>query len=431
MNALVAIDAFRAQLAELEGDLPGPADTRRAAFAAFEEQGIPTRRDEDWRFTSLASFAEQTFAAAEPGADGEALIAQATDLVGEAWRVSLVNGHVASVPDGLPSGVAIGSLAEVLREEPERVAGLLGAIADEKQRAFTALNRALFADGVLVEIAEGVSLERPIHLVHALRAPEGPLAAHPRHLIDVGPGSRAVIVEHTVGAPGEVGFANPVTEIRVGRDARIDHVVLQEQGRDGYQLSATEVHQEAGSRFSSHSIALGGRLARLDLRCALAGEGAHVELLGLYLARGAQLLDHHTTIDHATPHTSSDELYKGILDDRAVAVFHGRIQVRPHAQKIAAMQQNRNLLLSDRAAIHTKPQLEINANDVRCSHGATIGQLDQNQLFYLQTRGVGTDEARALLMLAFASEVLERLPVPALRERLEQLTLDWLPRRHA
>ncbi len=431
MSALVASDAFRAQLAELEGDLPGPGDSRRAAFVAFEEQGIPTRRNEDWRFTSLASFAEQTFAAAAPGADGGALIARAADLVGEAWRLSLVNGHVASVPDGLPGGVSVVALADVLRDEPQRVSHLLGAIADGKQRAFTALNRALFADGALIEIADGVSLERPIHLVHALRAPTAALAAHPRHLIDVGAGSRAVLIEHTLGAPGEVSFANPVTEIRVGRDARVDHVVLQQQGADAWQLSATAVHQEAGSRFTSHSIALGGRVARLDLCCSLAGEGAHCGLYGIYLGRGAQLLDHHTTIDHVTPHTTSDELYKGILDERAVAVFHGRIHVRPHAQKIAAMQQNRNLLLSDRATIHTKPQLEIYADDVRCSHGATIGQLDPDQLFYLRARGVGADDARALLMLAFASEVIEKLPTPALREHLERLALDWLPRRNA
>jgi Fe-S cluster assembly protein SufD len=216
----------------------------------------------------------------------------------------------------------------------------------------------------------------------------------------------------------------------VGRDASLDHVVLQQQGADAWQLSATAVQQEAGSRFSSHSIALGGRLARLDLRCTLAGEGAHAGLLGLYLARDRQLLDHHTTIDHATPHTTSDELYKGILDERAVAVFHGRIHVRPHAQKTSAMQQNRNLLLSDAATIHTKPQLEIHADDVRCSHGATIGQLDPDQLFYLRARGIWPDDARALLMLAFASEVLEKLPAPALRERLGRLALDWLPRRN-
>ena len=431
MSTASAADAFRAHFERLQGDLPGPADARRAALDAFVEQGLPTRRDEDWRFTSLSSFAGQAFAAATPGADGGALIEQAAGAVGEAWRLSLVNGHVSGLPAGLPSGVAVGSLAEVLRDEPERVAGRLGSIADEKQRAFTALNRALFADGALVEIAEGVSLERPIHLVHALRAPDGPLAAHPRHLIDVGAGSRAVIVEHTVGATGEVGFANPVTEILVGRDARVDHVVLQEQGRDGYQLAATAVHQQGGSHFTSHSIALGGRLARLDLRVELAGEAAYARLLGLYLARDTQLLDHHTTIDHAMPHTSSDELYKGILDERAVAVFHGRIHVRPHAQKITAMQQSRNLLLSDRARVHTKPQLEIRADDVRCSHGASIGQLDQSQLFYLRARGIGTDQARALLMLAFASEVLERLPVPALRQRLERVALDWLPRTDA
>ena len=207
----------------------------------------------------------------------------------------------------------------------------------------------------------------------------------------------------------------------------VDRCTKRHKGPAGTSLAALAVHQEAGSHFVSHSLALGARLARFEIAVALAGEGAHCRLAGLYLGRGRQKLDHHTSVDHATPHTTSDELYKGILDGRAHGIFHGRVHVRPHAQKIHAMQTNRNLLLSDQAVVNTKPRLEIHADDVRCSHGATIGQLDRDQLFYLQSRGLAADEARALLTFAFASEITQALPSAELRERLEAVVLGWLP----
>jgi Fe-S cluster assembly protein SufD len=220
---------------------------------------------------------------------------------------------------------------------------------------------------------------------------------------------------------------NSVAELSLARDARLEHVVLQQEGPDTLALGAIALQQEAGSHYTSHSLALGGRLARLEIRANLAGEAAHCALRGLYLGRDRQLLDHHTTIDHATPHTTSDELYKGILDERAHGIFHGRVHVWPNAQKISAQQTNRNLLLSDLALVHTKPQLEIFADDVRCSHGATIGQLDPDELFYLRSRGIGERDARALLSFAFASEITGALPLAALRERMEAFVLGWLP----
>jgi Fe-S cluster assembly protein SufD len=261
-----------------------------------------------------------------------------------------------------------------------------------------------------------------------LQAGDGaPVASHVRTLVAAGDGSRGLVVEQHCGDAGATGATNAVTELRLGSGAAVDHVLVQDLPEESFGFSAVLSRQEAQSRLGLHSVSLGAALARADVESRLEGEGAELALLGLYLGRGVQHPDQHTTIDHAAPRTVSRELFKGILDGRAHGVFHGRIHVRPDAQKISADQTNRALLLSDRATINSKPQLEIYADDVKCSHGASIGQLDDAQLFYLRARGLDLETARALLTVAFASEVLEKLPHEALRASLERALLGWLP----
>ncbi len=417
-------------LAQADRELPGRAlpwleQLRREGRALFQERGIPTTADEDWRFTDLRELARADFSSA-PGSHATATPGL-PELGPEAHRLVFCAGELQSIdPGSLPAGVRISSLAQTLEEEPERLASRLGTCAEQKSRSFTALNTALFRDGAVVELEAGRHLESPVHLVFV--EPEGaePVAVHPRNLIIAGDGSRLTLVEHYIGSGPGGGLTNAVSEILCGRHARVEHVVLQEQARGSFHIAQLAIRQQEGSEFRQHSVALGARLSRVDIECILGEEGARAELLGIYLARDRQHVDHHTTIDHATPHTTSRELYKGILDDRGRGVFHGRIHVRPDAQKADASQTNRTLLLSDRAQINTKPQLEIYADDVLCSHGASVGQLNPDQLFYLRTRGIDRDAARAMLTLAFASEVLSELPLEPLRALLEQRMAQWL-----
>jgi Fe-S cluster assembly protein SufD len=353
---------------------------RGEARDAFLAHGLPTTRDEDWRYTPLAKLEKLDLSGPTPGS-----VAGAT------------------------------SLREVLERDPERVRRVLGRCGDPKRRPFEALNAALFTDGAFIELAPGVQVEKPIQLQ------VGP--GHVRNLISAGPGSRAVIVEDCRGT----GLTNSVTELALEPGAQVDHVLVQDLPGDAVGFFALLARQERDSRLHLHSIALGASLARVEIEVRLEGEGAELDLDGLYLGRGNQHQDHHTTIDHASPRTTSRELFKGILADKAHGVFHGRVHVRPDAQKIDASQTNRALLLSDGAVLDSKPQLEIYADDVKCSHGASIGQLDPDQIFYLRARGLGLERARALLTFAFASQVLARLPLADLRESLESRVHGWLP----
>ncbi len=414
-------------------ELPGQRlgwlqELRREGRTLFQERGLPTTRDEDWRFTDLRGLAQTELSSEPSSPQPTGRVPRGVDLSTAAERLIFHGGVFwpeASTRGELPDGVHVSSLAEALALEPERLAAGLGSCAEQKTRSLTALNSALFADGASIVVGPGRSLEKPVHLVFV--EPEGsPGAVHPRNVIRVGDGGRVTVLEHYLGAGSGGGLTNAVTEIILGRDARVDHILLQEQATQSFHLGQVAVRQEQGSELRSFSIATGARLSRVDIQCLLAGEGAHSDLFGVYLARGRQHVDHHTTIDHATPRTTSRELYKGILNDRARGVVHGRIHVRPDAQKIDANQTNRTLLLSGQAEINTKPQLEIWADDVKCSHGASIGQLNRDQLFYLQTRGLGFEEARALLTLAFASEVISQLPLAELRTRLDEYLHGWL-----
>ncbi len=405
------------ELRDLKGEPAWLRALRAEAASSFAAQGLPTRRNEAWRFTDLAGLAELSEKSREIVVGSTEL----PDALGEpCHRLVFVDGIFSaerSSLDGLPAGVELRPLHGWLEHAKASDLAPLFTISDGKRRSLSALNTALFDDGAFLRVAEGVQVERPIHLLFLHTAA---LRCAPRNGIALAPGSRARVIEHYLGWDGTRLLSLPVTEVELGAGAELVHVHLQEQGNATFHLAELVVRQAEQSRLRSCSLALGSKLARLDIATELAGEGSHAELLGLYAGRGGQHLDHHTTIDHGTPHTTSRELYKGILDERAKGVFLGRIHVRPHAQKIDAMQTNRTLLLSDSAAIHTRPQLEIHADDVRCSHGASIGRLDENQLFYLRARGIDEAQARALLISGFAGEVLAELPWPRLRAHVNE-----------
>ena len=398
-------------------------DLRERAAARFTALGFPTVRDEEWRFTNVAPIAAAEFklAGTEP-----AMITEA-DLAGYLYsdaehRLVVVNGafsRALSRVEGLPAGVLVGSLAAAVTEQPEIVQRYLGQLADFATRAFTALNTALAADGAFVYIPDGVVLEKPLHLLYVSTNGDAPIMTSARSLIVAGDRTQARIVETFTGARGAAYFTNAVTELVAGENAVIDHYKVQEESFEAFHVAAMHVHAARGANVSSHSFSLGGKLVRNDVNALLDGDGAECTLNGLYLADGDRLVDNHTMIDHAKPHCPSHEVYKGILGGKARAVFNGKIVVRQDAQKTDAKQTNRALLLSDNASINTKPQLEIFADDVKCTHGAAIGQLDDDAIFYLRARGLTFFEARDMLIHAFAGQILDRVKIDSLKQALE------------
>ncbi len=408
------------------------ASLRDDAFSCFDRLGFPTTRLEEWRFTNVAPIAETPFVAPPTGidytrADLDAL--HLTRLGGP--ELVFVNGTFApalSTTDGVPAGVRIRSLATVLaHEDAAAVAVHLGRLARIESHAFTALNTAFLCDGAVVEVASGVVVDTPIHLLFVTRSGAEPVLSQPRVLVVAGANSQVRVVESHAG-DGETPYLNnTVTEISVGDYAVVDYYTLVREAAAGFRIGSLHAALGRASNFSSHIITLGGAIVRNEARLVFAGEGGECTLNGLYLANERQLVDNQTTIDHAQPHCDSHELYKGILGGRSRAVFNGKIIVRLDAQKTNAKQSNKTLLLSEDAQITTKPQLEIFANDVKCTHGATVGQLDQDALFYLRSRGLSRDQARQLLTHAFASDLLGHIKVEAIRTQLDALLLEWLP----
>jgi Fe-S cluster assembly protein SufD len=391
---------------------------RKAALGAFEVSGVPTRRDEEWRYTNLAELLAvdwENAAAGSPKLSPEAVEAAASPVFACGLLV-FADGH--AVP-GLSTlrapEVELTPLPEVRQSGK---LGRLGSLVDVKRQPFAALATALLDDGVSIRIPAGTRLEQPIHLVFVSRAGETPRVAHPRVFVEAGRGSHAVIVQDHVSLGEGPAFTNAVTELHVGPGAELGYVSLQRENDSTFHVSTCAAELERDARLHSHVVTLGGRLVRNDLSVTLAGEGAEATLNGLFLATGDRLVDNHGRVDHAVPHGTSHQLYKGVLADQARGVFRGRVLVRPDAQHTDARQSNPNLLLSDGAEIDSKPQLEIYADDVKCSHGSAIGRVDEEALFYLQARGIDAAEARTLLVRGFAAEVLATLPEPALAETL-------------
>lgn len=415
----------RTASAEAETWLPR---LRSDAQARFDAAGIPRPTEEDWRQTNVQPVA--SFAATVPNA----VSVSAADLDAlplasiVTCRVVLVNGafHSAlSTTASLPRGVRATSFARALRDGPEALEPHLGRAATTVNAPFVALNLARFADGVVVTVDPGVEASAPLHIVHVAVPGETPFALHPRTLVVAGAGSRLTLVESFLALGAGTYLTNAVTEVIAAEDARVEHVKIQAEGDAGWHVASVAGHQARGACLISHNVSLGAILARNDIGSRLDGPGAECRLYGLYVVDGAQHVDNHTWLDHATPHCPSWEMYKGLLGGHARAVFNGRIVVREGAQKTDAKQSNKNLILGDGAVVHTRPQLEIHANDVRCTHGATIGRLDEAALFYLRTRGIGKDDARNVLVRAFADDVIDQIPVGTVRDVLK----DTLHRR--
>jgi Fe-S cluster assembly protein SufD len=387
-------------------------DLRDAGFRKFVELGFPTTHDEEWRFTNVAPIARGKFVAAAPDAPGD------VDLLAP-WtagnRLVFVNGALLGETLSLPKGVHVGNLDADAGE-------YLGRYALIDENPFVALNTAFLDQGAFVRVARGTIVEQPIHIVYVTLGKSGDAPhVHPRSLIVVGPEAQCTIVETYVGAGSY--FTNAVTEVIASDSAVVDHYKVTVEAPGAYHIATLQTSLGRSTNFSSHSISLGGALIRNNAGATLS-EGSEATLNGLYIVNGTQHVDNHTAIDHAKPHANSHELYKGILDGRASAVFNGRILVRKDAQKTDSKQTNKNLVLSDEAVIDTKPELQIFADDVRCTHGATIGQLDAESMFYLRSRGISKADARSLLTYAFAQDIIDRVKVPSLKDALERILFE-------
>ena len=418
----------------------GPAwlsEIRARAMASFQAAGFPTTRNEDWHFTNPSAIAEATFAPMRPPSGALTTDDLVPWLFGEAsWpRLVFVNGRFVSAlskMDGL-DGIKVMSLAAAYREEPSLLERHLTRQADtgDPSQVFAALNTALMQDGAVVQVQRGVTSRAPIHLLFLSDAEAAGGSSHPRVLVIAEPQSQATIIEQYGSAGGGRYFTNAVTEAWVGDGATLNVFRLQREARDAFHVGTTVVRQERDSHFMSFSFAIGADLSRINVYSDLRGPGCGATLNGLYMLDGSQHCDHQTRIVHAEPNCYSRELYKGVLDDNSHGVFNGKVYVHPEAQKTDGKQTNNTLLLSERARIDTKPQLEIFADDVKCTHGATVGRIDETALFYMKSRGIPNSEARKLLTYAFAAEVLETIPVEALRDGLERLTMQRFTGTHA
>lgn len=406
----------------------GPAwlvEARQQALARFLDLGLPTKRLEAWKYTDVTPIAKGEFTVAT--APDRPLLAEvqarlATQPAG--LRLVLVDGHVAaelSTLDGLPTGVTVESFAAVLNTEPNRLQGLLHHAAQLPGRddAFTALNLAGLADGVLVSLAKNAVLDQPLHLEVVTSA--GTMA-QVRVLIQAAANSQIQVIETHHVLDGAASFSNAVTEILAGDNAQVTHYLVEPANDSLYHVGAVYADQGPNSQVTSYTVSLGGPLWRNALHVHQGASGASVVQNGLFLADGKQHVDNQLTVDHAAPHGHSDQLYKGILDGAAVGVFNGRVIVRAGAAKTDSAQMNKNLLLSPTAIIDTKPHLEIDTDDVACTHGTTVGQIDEDALFYLRSRGIDEAEARTLITVAFASDVVDRIPIDSLRDQLNH----WL-----
>jgi Fe-S cluster assembly protein SufD len=423
---------FEARLSN--GDLPGGPwlhDIRAASMTSFRESGFPTTRQEDWRFTPIGPIASTPFVPAERLHVQADQIAEHTFGAEAIAELVFVNGfyvpQLSRCPDS-STGVTVGALADVLRRDGAGLRGLLGGVAAPAASAFTALNTSLFSDGAYVEVARDAVVPRPIHVLFFSTVSGAPQVSHPRLLFVAGEHCECRLIETYAGLAPQVYLTNAVSEYVVGDRAVVDHYKVQRESAAAYHMASMQLRTGRETIFVSHALTLGGAIARNDIGAVLAGEGGDTTLNGLYVGDHQQLLDTHTTIDHALPHNGSHELYKGILGGRSRAVFNGKIIVREDAQKTDAKQTNKALLLSDHAEISTKPQLEIFADDVKCTHGATVGQLDEEMVFYLRARGLGLHEARALLIRGFAGDITNRIRFEPLRVRLDSALTSLIPR---
>jgi len=421
----VLADTWLQEFRDIEPALPGAnlpwlQAQRVTALARFRNAGFPTLRQEDWKYTDIRPIVQRRYHLAVAARLTDAIALKPYSLAEH--QLVFVDGHYApslSVAAHLPSGVEVMSLAEAIARLPDRVEPWLGRTAGPGRNGFGALNAAFLQDGVFIHLARGTELEAPVHLLFLTSgAPDS--VAYVRNLIVAEAGSRASVIESYAALADATGLTNSVTEIVLEPGAQLEHYRLGREAEAAYHVGSTDVQLGRDSRYTSHCIALGGRIVRHELYAALDAEGAECTLNGLYVTHGRQHVDNHTRIDHHQPHGTSREWYKGVLDGQSRAVFSGRVVVHPQAQHTDAEQANHNLLLSETAEADSRPQLEIYADDVKCAHGATVGNLDPDALFYLRSRGLDDAHARSLLVYAFAGDVLARIRLARLRAQLEQ-----------
>lgn len=420
-----AEEATLAQYAALAAEHAGAyapwlAARRAEAIGKFAEVGYPSTRDEEWRFTPIAALLKPQYALASQQNHDVTLADLASYLIPGARIIVVVNGRFdadLSTVGTLPDGCGWGDLSRSIELFPAMWEPVLAAYHEYETGAFELLNAAFWRAGAFLYLAEGVQVAEPFQFLHVTIGTDA-VISHPRNVLALQPGSKTTVIHQYITLGPNESLTNSVTAIDLAANAQLEQVVVQHGALEDSSIASTFVRQQAGSHFIAHGVILGGALVRDNLRAILEGEGAECDLDGLYFADGSRLVDLRTTIDHAVPHCSSRQAYKGILDGNSRGVFTGRVIVRPDAQKTDAQQSNHNLLLSDGAQVDTQPQLEIYADDVKCSHGATIGQLDEDALFYLRSRGLGEAEARAILIYAFAADELTRINPLCLRSKL-------------
>ncbi|MEO8199349.1 MAG: Fe-S cluster assembly protein SufD [Gemmatimonadota bacterium] len=404
---------------------------RRRAMDRFVETGLPTTRDEDWKFTSVSAIGQGAFSRPDPNAVYAASRASLHGLqfgVPEWSELVFINGRFSAELSNLPDpsrGISAQSLSTVLLESPGLLEAELARVVPIDQ-AFSALNTAFMADGAVIRVAPRVQAPGLIHLLFLTDASAGPIVTYPRILIVAGESSDVSVVETYASLTSDVYFTNAVTEVIVGQNARVEHIKIQRESERAFHVGTVEARQTRDTRFRSFSFAIGGALARTNIYSVMQGENADCTMNGLYLLHGTQHIDHQTRIEHAEPNCTSREVYKGVLDGTSHGVFNGKVFVRPEAQKTDGKQTNKNLLLSEGAKIDTKPQLEIFADDVKCTHGATVGRLDEIGMFYLESRGIGAALARRLLTYGFAADVLAEVTQDPVRAQLERLVFERL-----
>jgi Fe-S cluster assembly protein SufD len=389
-------------------------ELRKKAAAEFKAKGFPSTKEELWRFTDVSRVAAVEFSNDWKPSD---LAFQPIDKISVVFENGKLSRDKSNIND-LPEGICIGSILDLV--DPR-----IGTLADA-QSAFVSSNTAFFADGTFIEVTAGTKIDTPIHLVY-LADVDG-AAFHLRNFISVGKGAEVTVVEEYIGQSGATYWTNAVTEVFVADQGSVDHYKVQRESGAAFHFQTMEAQLGAASVFSNHSITLGAALGRNDIRGKLTGEGGEAICNGLYLLKDKQVFDTHIFMDHAVPKCNSHELYKGILDEKSRAVFCGRILVQQDAQQTDAVQSNGNLLLSRAAKVHTLPQLEIYADDVKCTHGATIGQLDETALFYLQTRGIDPVKGHSMLTFAFANEVMDEVKCKIAKVYIETLVHEWLDR---
>jgi Fe-S cluster assembly protein SufD len=408
---------YTEQLAAGLASIAGRSEKRLEAWNHFRQLGLPTSKSEEYKFTPLTRWLEKSTDWTAPSADGTDHTLTASLRLPLSGPVAvLVNGVFSPVLSSIPAieGLSVQPLAD---ETPQFPAGLHAHPPDP----FAALNAAAYAGGLVVHVAQGVRVAEPLTVLHVQTAGSQPIQVHARLLVHLGADAQLTLVQQTNTLGNHRAFHTVVEEIMVENKASLDYYKIQDDRGKSGEVWNTAIRQADESRVDTFTLTMGGELVRNNFRIEVAGEYCESHFHGLYLLQGDTLADNHTVVDHQKPHSFSNEMYKGVMADRAKGVFNGKIFVRPHAQKTNAYQSNRNILLSDTATVNTKPQLEIWADDVKCSHGCTTGQLDENALFYLRSRGLAEETARAMLLYAFAAETLDTIRNPALKEHIDKL----------